>query len=1086
MKFWQRVLVAVLIVGIVITYLLYGDGDAWTTKSKIKQSRLVDSHVWPIPVQKAKVIDDLSECDFAQRTPAEADIDTIDLFNKAFNMSEQTRERVNEVKNDTDDIINVIIMPHSHTDPGWLKTVEEYYRDQVMLIFDNAVSKLTKYPDMSFIWTETVFLERWWREQPDDKKAKFKELVKRGQLELTLGGWVMPDEATTHYYSIIDEMITGHQWLIDNIGVKPKNSWAIDPFGHSGSIPYLLKKAGMENMIALRIHREVKYQMAENRNLEFRWRQRWDQKGTNDMMCQIMPYKLYSIKHSCGPGPFVCLRFDFRKIPGEYSESRSVPIDKANIEKSANMIVDQYRKKNSLMRHNVVLVPLGDDFRYDRFVEWDQQYFNYKKLMKHINANKKYKMQIQFGTLETYFNAVRKSAFYKNEASFPTLSGDFYPYTDQNDEFWTGYFTTRPFHKMLSRQLASLIRSAEILNVLAVAYASKTNTPFPALEYNMESLQAAHRGLGLFQHHDAITGTEKNYVAHEYEDVLMFGIKDAEKTLIRTGKFLFADTVKTEDDKNAKDKKNPFILTLDKLGMFKTPIDDKDSHVLDVSVSGTPIVIFNPLALQRNDCVRVVVKTNNLEVKDSEGHIVVSQINPLWKDVHTIKYDEFELVFFIDIPPLASKTYFISNRRGSENQYNFPAEVKFFNNKKNMNYKDIRHFKAGRGDPSPHMIFVENPQYKVMFSTQNGLLQSIHNKNNKNTTKVAMDFAAYESRGSGAYIFFPTGHAKSSKFETQPMFRVISGPIVTEVQVVYKRVLHCVRLYNTTTVTGAGLEIYNIVNMAESRDEELIMRFNTGIHNDLTMYTDSNGFQMMRRNTRLGHFSFIQENYYPMTSAVYIQDPHHRLSVLGTCALGVATLSNGELEIMLDRRLTYDDNRGMGEGVLDTRPTPSHFFLMLENFEDSSLSSKQYKDKMSFPSLTSQILSQHIENPAVTFFVKSKSVPTKKLIAPLKDQFPCDINLISIRGMPDPNNVKVETTGFIIQRFGYQCNMPLNTLQCTTSGGDFELGNIFKDFTMSDLKEWSLSYMHQKADISTSQAVELSPMEIYTYSAKLQ
>lgn len=59
------------------------------------------------------------------------------------------------------------------------------------------------------------------------------------------------------------------------IGVTPRSGWAVDPFGHSATMPYLLKKANLTSMLIQRIHYSIKKHFASIRSLEFMWRQAW-------------------------------------------------------------------------------------------------------------------------------------------------------------------------------------------------------------------------------------------------------------------------------------------------------------------------------------------------------------------------------------------------------------------------------------------------------------------------------------------------------------------------------------------------------------------------------------------------------------------------------------------------------------------------------------------------------------------------------------------------------------------------------------------------------------------------------------------
>ena len=58
----------------------------------------------------------------------------------------------------------------------------------------------------------------WWSQSTQDMRLKIKRLIfDTKQFEIVTGGWVMTDEANSNYYSIIEQMVLGHEWLKTHI-----------------------------------------------------------------------------------------------------------------------------------------------------------------------------------------------------------------------------------------------------------------------------------------------------------------------------------------------------------------------------------------------------------------------------------------------------------------------------------------------------------------------------------------------------------------------------------------------------------------------------------------------------------------------------------------------------------------------------------------------------------------------------------------------------------------------------------------------------------------------------------------------------
>lgn len=447
-------------------------------------------------------------------------------------------------------LLHVFIVPHSHNDPGWLRTVDEYFQASTKAILNLTTLKLSHNKNMSFIWAEISYLSMWWNDADEESRRRFWLLVDSGQLELVTGGWVMNDEATTHYYAMIDQMIEGHEWIRVNLnvtGVKLQAGWAIDPFGLSPTMAFVLKRMGLKQMVVQRAHYAVKKQLARARQLEFYWRQQFDYATDTDILCHLMPFNEYDIPHACGPDPAICCQFDFRRLrslggvppkPCPWNVQPSVITDE-NVDERAALLVDQYKKEAELFRTDVLLIPLGGDFRWSTEMEWSAQTSNYQLLMNYINQRPdQFGVILQWGTLTNYFDSVEASAKLRGTEetrTFPTLTGDFFTYADRNDNYWSGYYASRPYYKRLSRVVESRLRAAELMFSWIMTRVHDGTVDSSAANDLLDSLFThlvlARRSSALFQHHDAITGTARTAVVNDYGKRLGSALDSCDKII---------------------------------------------------------------------------------------------------------------------------------------------------------------------------------------------------------------------------------------------------------------------------------------------------------------------------------------------------------------------------------------------------------------------------------------------------------------------------------------------------------------------------------------------------------------------------
>lgn len=267
-----------------------------------------------------------------------------------------------------------------------------------------------------------------------------------------------------------------------------------------------------------------------------------------------------------------------------------------------------------------------------------------------------------------------------------------------------------------------------------------------------------------------------------------------------------------------------------------------------------------------------------------------------------------------------------------------------------------QHAHTNNGHASGGLTEIENEFVTVAFDGVTGRMVWMRNKEDGITIEVDQNLHWYESaqagdgvklcgegqQKSGAYIFRPNHtspdgqSAKCVSGNCQAVIHVLKSPLVSEVQQVFSNwATQTVRLY-----TGAkSVEIEWTVGPVPVEDgvgKEIISRFNTNVTSNGYFLTDSNGRDMLSRRrcvTKEGTIDTtcrpsvprynvtepIAGNFFPINTAISIKDETTSFGVAVDRAQAGASLLDGQIELMVHRRLLCDDNRGVAEPLNETQ-----------------------------------------------------------------------------------------------------------------------------------------------------------------------
>ena len=277
--------------------------------------------------------------------------------------------------------LQVHLVPHTHDDVGWLKTVDQYYYGHknyiqqacVRNILDSVISQLRENPSRRFIYVEIAFFETWWNEQSDAMRAEVKKLVQEKRLEFINAGWCMNDEAATHYNAIIDQMTYGLNFVEKTFGsdARPRIAWHIDPFGHSSEQASIFAQMSFDGLFFGRIDYADKNLRLKQQTMEMVWRGSRNLGQDSDIFTGVL-YNVYNPPKGFCYDQF-CHDSPIRDDPNNNDN---------NVKDTVERFVQTACEQASHYKTNHIIFTMGSDFMYENANLW---YTNLDKLIKYVN-----------------------------------------------------------------------------------------------------------------------------------------------------------------------------------------------------------------------------------------------------------------------------------------------------------------------------------------------------------------------------------------------------------------------------------------------------------------------------------------------------------------------------------------------------------------------------------------------------------------------------------------------------------------------------------------------------------------------------
>ena len=146
--------------------------------------------------------------------------------------------------------ITVHMIGNAHIDPVWLWTVSEG-RAEVLSTYRTAIALIEEFEGYVFTSGGAVTYQ-WVAEDDPALFQAIRQAVADGRWALVNGWWLQPDCNIPSGESFARHALYGQRYLQEHFGQRARVGYNVDSFGHAGTLPQLLKLAGLESYVFFR------------------------------------------------------------------------------------------------------------------------------------------------------------------------------------------------------------------------------------------------------------------------------------------------------------------------------------------------------------------------------------------------------------------------------------------------------------------------------------------------------------------------------------------------------------------------------------------------------------------------------------------------------------------------------------------------------------------------------------------------------------------------------------------------------------------------------------------------------------------